>query len=148
MTAIQFYHLTSPLERVLPKLLEKSLSSGFRALVKLGSEEKAESLSTYLWTHNPDSFLPHGTKKDGNAEAQPIYLTAAEENPNGASLVIITDGSEIEADASLKRVLDIVDARNEAVMQEARARQNKYQAEGLNVSCVRQTASGGWEKTQ
>lgn len=147
MTDVQFYHLTStPLERVLPKLLEKSLQSGFKVLVKLATEEKAELLNTLLWTYNPDSFLAHGTAKDGNAALQPVYLTAAAENPNQASLFIVTDGSEIEAVPELKRVLDIVDANDETAVKDAERRMAQYRKEGLNVSCVRQTISGGWEK--
>ncbi|MED5396188.1 MAG: DNA polymerase III subunit chi, partial [Pseudomonadota bacterium] len=41
MTEIAFYHLErSPLERALPKLLEKTLEAGKRALVVVGSVER------------------------------------------------------------------------------------------------------------
>lgn len=146
MSDIQFYILNAPLERVLPKLLEKSLAGGFRALVKMASEEKAETMSTLLWTYNPDSFLPHGTAKDGYGEQQPIFLTAADENPNRADLVVITDGTEIEAESAIRRVLDLVEAGDAAGLSAAGARQRKYAAEGHSVSCVRQTPTGGWEK--
>jgi DNA polymerase-3 subunit chi len=146
MTDIQFYYLSAPLERVLPKLLEKSLAGGFRARVKFASEEKAENMNTLLWTYNPDAFLPHGTAKDGYGEQQPVYLTAADDNPNRADLIVITDGSKIEEDAGVKRVLDLVESADEAALGSADERQRAYAAQGHSVSCVRQTASGGWEK--
>jgi DNA polymerase-3 subunit chi len=146
MTDIQFYHLSAPLERVLPKLLEKSLAGGFRAVVKLPSEEKAENMSALLWTYDPDSFLPHGTAKDGQSEQQPVFLTATDENPNHADLMIVTDGTEPDTGQTIKRVLDLVDGNDAEQVSKAQERQRKYAAAGHNVSCIRQTASGGWEK--
>src|SRR5690606_9646272 len=85
MTEISFYHLTrQPLNKALPRLLEKVLAAGHRALVLAGSEERVEDLDAALWTYDPDSFLPHGSRVLGHAARQPIYLTTAEENPNKA----------------------------------------------------------------
>ncbi len=85
MTDIGFYHLTGmPLERALPKLLERVLRSGKRAVVMAGSEERVESLNAMLWTYRQDSFLPHGSARDANPEAQPVWLTAKDENPINA----------------------------------------------------------------
>ncbi len=72
-TEVLFYHLErQPLERVLPSLLEKTLERGWRAVVQSGSEERLESLDTALWTYSEDSFLPHGTKKDGHPPSSPF----------------------------------------------------------------------------
>ena len=87
MTDIGFYHLQKwPLERALPKLLEKVLETGKRAVVIAGSEDRVEALNGLLWTYNPNSFLPHGTSRDGNAADQPVWLTTEDENPNGADV--------------------------------------------------------------
>src|SRR5690606_35835188 len=86
MTEISFYHLTrQPLNKALPRLLEKVLAAGHRAVVLAGSDERVEDLDAALWTYDPDSFLPHGTRILGHAERQPIYLTTEEENPNDAT---------------------------------------------------------------
>jgi DNA polymerase-3 subunit chi len=147
MTDIQFYHLTSaPLERVLPKLLEKALQGGFKALVLMESEARVESMNTALWTYDPASFLPHGSAADGHAAEQPIYLTASEGNPNHANLLVVTDGSELELDGQCRRLLDIFDGNDEQMVAKALARRNKYQAEGHAVSYIRQNPAGGWEK--
>jgi len=78
MTQIQFYHLTAtPLERALPKLLEKAYASGFKILLVAGSDERVDQLNQSLWTYAQLSFLPHGSVKDGNVEKQPILLVSS-----------------------------------------------------------------------
>ncbi|MDP6928016.1 MAG: DNA polymerase III subunit chi, partial [Rhodospirillales bacterium] len=62
MTDVAFYQLErSPLEQVLPKLLEKTLDAGKRALVVAGSEARIEALNGALWSYYQDSWLPHGS---------------------------------------------------------------------------------------
>ena len=147
MTDIGFYHLTdTPLERALPKLLEKVLQSGKRALVKAGSEERVESLNATLWSYRQDSFLPHGSLRDGNAEAQPVWLTAKDENPNGASILILSDGAVSESIASFERCLEMFDGNDEAAVAEARLRRKSYQEAGHICVYHQQTESGGWEQ--
>jgi len=61
MPDVLFYHLENqPLERVLPILLEKTLERGWRAVIEVGSSQRAEALDTALWTFRDDSFLAHG----------------------------------------------------------------------------------------
>jgi DNA polymerase III subunit chi len=51
LTEVGFYHLqTTPLERALPKLVERSLAGGFRVLVVAGSAERVAHLDAVLWT--------------------------------------------------------------------------------------------------
>jgi DNA polymerase-3 subunit chi len=93
MTDVRFYHLTSTsLEAALPQMLEKTLERGQRAVVIAGSEERVEALNAHLWTYKDRGFLPHGTAKDGHSEAQPVWLTESDENPNGAQVLFLTDG--------------------------------------------------------
>jgi DNA polymerase III subunit chi len=99
---IDFYHLTaSPLEEVIEKLLQKIDLTQTHVLIRTGSEERADALSSFLWTHLPNSFFPNGTDKDKNPEEQPIYITCqAEKNPSKASFLFIVDGEELtDADA-------------------------------------------------
>src|SRR6185437_11026225 len=93
MTEIGFYHLLgTPLERALPKLLERALAGGYRVVVLAGSAERVEQLDAVLWTYDDASFLPHGSRRDGQAERQPIWLSERDENPNGADLLVLTEG--------------------------------------------------------
>ncbi len=147
MTDIGFYHLTgTPLERALPKLLEKVLRSGKRAVVMAGSEERVESLNAMLWTYRQDSFLPHGSARDANPEAQPVWLTAKDENPNGASILILCDGAARGSIADFERCLEMFDGRDEAAVAEARLRWKSYQETGHSCVYHQQTETGGWER--
>ena len=147
MTEIAFYHLRqAALDQVLPKLLEKTLAQGKRAVVLTGSPERAEALATALWTYNPASWLPHGTAEDGEAAEQPIWLTATDENPNGATYLFLTEGVESERLADFERCFDLFDGNDPAAVEAARARWRARQAAGHAVTYWRQTDAGGWEE--
>lgn len=144
MTDIRFYHLTtSPLERALPQLMERAAGAGFRVVIKAGSSEAVEKLNSLLWTFAPDSFLPHGSAADGSAEAQPIWLTAEDENPNAATLLAVTDGSSPVLDG-YTRVLDLFDGDDETTVQAARKRWKAYKEAGHDLQYWQQTESGSW----
>ena len=92
MTAaeIWFYHLENqPLHAVLPVLVEKTLSRGWRAILRFSTQERLETIDSALWTYREESFLPHGTARDGPAERQPIFLTLDSSNPNGAHVLFL-----------------------------------------------------------
>ena len=147
MADIQFYHLTSTtLERALPKLLEKSLKAGFTSVVTAASSEQAEALSAHLWQYDPATFLPHGTEADGNAERQPVFLTAGDANPAAADLLVVTDGRSVTPETAYKRILDIFDGTDDTALSAARGRWKTYAADGHTVAYIKQSESGAWEK--
>lgn len=149
MTEIAFYHLTrSTLEQALPRLLEKVLESRARAVVMLGSSERVETLNGHLWTYNPNAFLPHGSKRDGNAADQPIWLTEQDENPNGASFLFLADGASSARIGEFARCLELFDGRDEQAVAAARARWRAYREAGHTLTYWQQTESGGWQKKQ
>lgn len=146
MPQINFYHLTAtPLEKALPKLLEKASSAGFRVVVKVGDAAMLANLDKALWTYDPNSFLAHGTDETGNAEDQPIYLTLADDNPNNAKLLAVTDGSSPALDG-YDRVLDLFDAADETAVANARTRWKAYKDAGLDLQYWQQTEQGGWQQ--
>ena len=148
MAEVSFYHLQRVgLDRALPKLLEKALERGLRVLVRAGSDDRVEALNAALWTYDPDSFLPHGSKADGNPAQQPIYLTAdVAENPNAATMLVLVDGTEAEDVGVFARVLDMFDGNDAEAVEAARARWRTLQAGGHALTYWQQTDSGGWEK--
>ncbi len=149
MTEIQFYHLTTtPLERALPKLLEKAVGGGHKVLVLAESEARVEQLNQSLWTYNPGSFLPHGSAKDPSPELQPIYLTHTPENPNQAGILVVTDGSPVEPSADCKKLLDMFDGTNEDSVAKARSRWKSYKNAGHALSYFKQSERGAWERME
>jgi DNA polymerase-3 subunit chi len=146
VTEIAFYHLQrSPLEGVLPRLLEKTLEMGKRAVVVAGSEERVEALATALWTYGANSWLPHGSAKDGHANEQPVWLTAGDDNPNGATFLFLTDGRE-GAVAAYERCFDLFDGNDPVALQAARERWKACKAAGHSLAYWQQGESGGWER--
>jgi DNA polymerase-3 subunit chi len=147
VTEVNFYHLTrSTLEQALPRLLEKALQSGARAVVMAGSAERVEALNAHLWSYDPDAFLPHGSARDGNAAHQPVWLTVEDENPNAASLVFLTDGASTQRLTEFTRCFELFDGRDEAAVAAARERWKQLKAEGHSIAYWQQNDKGGWEK--
>lgn len=92
MTEIRLYHCQSqPPEKVLPKILEKIVTRGWRAVVWLGSEDQISELDQFLWEYEQTSFLPHGCMFDQEPEIYPIWLTTKEDNPNHSNVLILID---------------------------------------------------------
>lgn len=144
---VDFYHLqSSPLERALPQLLDRVLKSGERALVMASSEDRVDALANMLWTFNPNSWLPHGTSKDGFPEKQPVYLTDKEENPNGARFLVLTDGMSSSQLAAFDRCLDIFDGNYDESVIGARQRWTAAKAAGHELHYWQQTETGWAEK--
>lgn len=147
MAAIQFYHLlTTPMERALPKLLEKAHGSGARLLVVAGNEERVDYLNNLLWSYDPGSFLPHGSAKDGHDEQQPIYLSTETKAPNQARMLLTTDGIVPDSPEDFDRILDMFDGNDPESLTRARQRWTLYKNNGHSVTYMKQTQSGGWEK--
>ena len=146
-TEIYFYHLERrTLDEVLPTLLELSLKRGWRAAVQAASEERVEAIDTLLWTYREESFLPHGTARDGRASSQPVYLTAGDDNPNAAQVRFLVDGA-ILADASpYLRVAYVFDGRDQAAVSRAREVWQEAKARGDAVSYWQQDVDGRWQQ--
>lgn len=146
-TEIWFYHLEQrTLEEVLPNLLERSLERGWRAAVQATSEERVEALDTLLWTYREESFLAHGTARDGDPHAQPIYLTALPDNPNAAQVRFLVDGAELDDAAPYARIVFMFDGRDSEAVARARAAWQAAKDKGLRVSYWQQDADGRWQQ--
>jgi DNA polymerase-3 subunit chi len=148
MTEIGFYQLqATPLERALPKLLERGLAAGFRIVVLAGSGERVDHLDALLWTYDEASFLPHGSRRDGRPELQPIWLTESDENPNAADMLVLTDGAVSSRLAEYRRCLDLFDGSDETALGAARERWRLAKAAGYAPTYWQQTPTG-WTKKE
>ncbi len=146
-TRVGFYHLTrSPLDKALPKLLERARGAGHKVLVMAGSAERVAHLDALLWTFDPASWLPHGTAKDGDAPLQPIYLTDADENPNGADMLVLLDGVTSQHVERFGRCALVFDGNDGAAVDTARAQWAEWKDKGFALTYHQQTEQGGWEE--
>lgn len=147
MAEVRFYHLLRQrLEDALPALLEKARERGFRILVQAGSPERVKALDSLLWTYRPESFLPHGAGSASLSTApdQPIWLTAAEENPNAADMLMLVDGATADV-APFKLACEMFDGNDEDAVAAARLRWTEYKAAGHAMTYWQQ-GERGWEK--
>jgi DNA polymerase-3 subunit chi len=146
MAEVGFYHLLStPLERALPRLLERALGQGHRIVLHAGSAERVEHLNALLWTYDESGFLPHGAARDGNAASQPVWLTHQPENPNGATILFLVDGVAAHDLGGFTRCIDMFDGNDPEAVEAARHRWRTASAAGHSLTYWQQTEKG-WEK--
>lgn len=146
MTEIRFYHLERQnIDQALPGLLNKALEQGRRVVVKAANDSEIARLNDHLWTYDPDSFLPHGTKREGFAKDQPVWLTTQDENPNGADVLILTQGTETANHAAFTLCCEMLDGRDETAVAAARTRWKTYKDQGFAITYWQQ-GEKGWEK--
>ena len=152
MSEVLFYHAErTPLEDVLPGLLERTRDRGWKVLVRVGSDERAAALDTHLWTYKEEGFLPHGLDRDPHPSEQPILLTSRDGNANGAEVLFLADGAEptdwaAPEIAERTRVVLIFDGRDPAAVDAARAQWTNAKAVGHEVTYWQQSPAGKWEK--
>lgn len=149
MSRVDFYHLQNQtLENVLPKLLEKAYETGKKVKIKIGNEERVEFINTFLWTFDEQSFIPHGSRKDGFGEMQPIWLSTADDNPNEATLLFLVDGAKVDLDILLQyeRVFNIFDGNSETAVNEARTFWKELKNAGEEIYYWQQDDSGRWKQ--
>lgn len=146
MTEIGFYHLlTTPLERALPRLLERALGGGYRIVLRAASADRVEHLNALLWTYDEASFLPHGATRDGNPADQPIWLTHGADNPNSATMLVLVDGAEVGDLDGFARCADMFDGSDDIAVAAARERWRRAKEAGHALTYWQQTDTG-WEK--
>ncbi len=142
-----FYHLErSPLEAVLPPLLEKVLQRKWRALVRSKDSQALLSLDRHLWTYAPDSFLPHGLGTEPRADQQPILLTTEANNENQAQIIILVHGADMPELTGIERCITIFDGGDQHALTQARERWKTAKTNKAPVSYWRQDAKGQWAK--
>ena len=146
MAEIGFYHLTrTGPDQALPVLLGRTLAAGQRAVVRCGSEERVAALDTALWLATEPDWLPHGTAASGNPDLQPIWLTTADEAPNGAKFLFLIDNTETAHLDAFTRVFDLFDGQDDNALAAARLRWRKAREAGHTLAYWQKTAHG-WER--
>lgn len=149
MTEIRFYHIQKKsAEATVFELAERALARGHKILIRVRDEGDAGRLNDFLWSHKPESFLPHGTSSENFAEKQPVLITATGENPNHSDVVFLMPGCDTSDIAPFKLVCDILDGRDEEQIAAGRARYRDWKNQDYNLSYWQQSEDGKWEQKQ
>ncbi len=144
---ILFYHLErARLMDVLPALLEKSLQRGWRVVVQAANKKQVDGISNALWTFRDDSFLPHGTARDGFESEQPVFLTEGDDNPNKAAIRFFVEGAEPEQVEGYERIVYMFNGHDEEAVVKARKQWKRLADAGTKATYWAQNERGGWEK--
>ena len=150
MGEFRFYHLERRrVDQALPPLLERAYLEGKRVVVRTPSEEMAAALDDRLWTYDDASFLPHGVQGGGEAQSQPIFLTARNDNPNAATELVLLSGAEMDgSDSAYAGIIVLFDGRDPECLAEARDRWRRLKSGNAEVSYWRESEDGRWERGQ
>lgn len=150
---VSFYHLMlTPIEKVVPRLVDKIYASNMRAFIWVKNDEILSMLNTSLWTYSTLAFLPHGCKLDHDdaKNEQPIWLSTTLENVNSSTVSVVTNEQCIQNAESLgfDRILDVFDATSE--IKDANAiplaeRIRFYEKQNATITHWQQTKEG-WQK--
>ncbi|RMD93106.1 MAG: DNA polymerase III subunit chi [Alphaproteobacteria bacterium] len=147
MGEVYFYHLTrSPLEAVLPMLLEKALAQGWRVAVRGTDPARMAWLDERLWLGPEEGFLPHGLAGGAHDAAQPVLLTVERDLPNAAACLMTVDGAEVAAEevAGLSRVCILFDGADAGARARARAQWRALTGAGCKARYWSEE-SGRWQ---
>ena len=142
---IQFYHLLStPLEKALPSLMAKALDGEHRVAIHSADAKQRKAISDAMWKQQ--KFLPHGEAAAEHASEQPILLSETMARDNGADVLVILDGAELETAEGFTKVLDVFNGADDAAVTAARTRWARYKEEGYALHYIKQQPNGGWKK--
>ena len=145
-----FYHMQqSPLEQVLPDILEKTYAKGWRTAVKIGGlngtpQSELKRLDEFLWVYRKDSFLPHGREDEPMADQHPISLSIDRKSSENADVVVLVTGADMSDVSDSVRCITLLDGTNDQDRQIARARWTKAKDDGLKTAYWKQNDHGKW----
>lgn len=142
---LNFYHVMSGnLVPSVAKLLEKVYDSGKKSVFFSPLEDRVKIVDKTLWTFSKNAFIPHGDKSLGFSELQSVYLTSEIENPNKATVLVMTDDFDYKSwNQNFERVICIFEDDDSAEIAQSMFSDLKNQGE--NVKYWKQSRNG-WEK--
>ncbi len=142
---VDFYHLTAtPLDRALPQIAAKVVESGARLLIVSARDEQRADLDRLLWTHRPDSFLPHAQAGAGDDSLQPILIAPDVRPANQARHVALVDGEWRDGALDFDRAFHFFE---DSHIQPARQAWRDLGArEGVERRYWKQNDAGRWEQ--
>jgi len=95
---LDFWQVThDPLEKVVTLIAKRAVSQGERVLVVSADPAQRAAISGALWQAGPESFLANGEADAPGADRQPVLLAETIAPANGASHLILADGTWREA---------------------------------------------------
>lgn len=141
-----FYKLTTtPIEKAVPRLIEKIYYSGQRIVILVENNEMVKTIDDGLWAYSTKHFIPHATHLDEHSDEQPVYITSKIENPNNASIGVIIGDVDYRK-LLVSKLLFIFDGNVADQLELARKRWKIFQEEDHELIYWQQKIDSSWEK--
>ncbi|MGK2906069.1 MAG: DNA polymerase III subunit chi [Desulfuromonadales bacterium] len=133
MTRIEFVKLTRPERaRILCDLAEEFYLAGQRVLVMVQDDNQGVTLDRFMWTWKKGSFVPHLYQNGAvDCHDEPVVITAEEENPNGALVLLMGVPCSLEFIRNFRHVVDFAETFDAARLEESRVRFKGYREHGF-----------------
>ena len=148
MLSIGFYQLgDASLNDAVLMLVKKARDTGKKMLI-LCPNPAATVIDEVLWSHDQNSWLPHGLDSAPGAELASVWVCSdMTSNPIDADCVMLLHGAEPDSWASFERGFVVFDGKSEAQLQHARSQWQKWKIQSeTELAYFAQTAGGCWEK--
>lgn len=133
MTRIEFIKLNRPEKAsILCDLAETYYLQGRRVLVMVQDDNQGITLDRFMWTWKKGAFVPHAYD-NGSLEChdEPVVIVAAQENPNGADVLIMGAPCQGDFIRQFRHVIDFAETYDQIRLEESRARFRSYRQDGF-----------------
>jgi DNA polymerase III subunit chi len=143
-----FYHLTRSTDEDLIRILVgRAMGQGWRVMLRGTDDAALARLDARLWTHPPESFLPHGMEGGLHDADQPLLIGKGAA-ANAAHGVILTGGALADAAEAkrLERLWVLFDGADDAAVSGARGLWKQLTEAGVDAEYWSED-SGKWAKT-
>lgn len=133
MTRVEFLKLNRPERaRILCDLAAEFYAAGQRVLVMVQDDNQGVTLDQFMWTWQQGSFVPHVYQNGAvDCHDEPVVIVAAEENPNGAEVLLMGVPCSVEFIRHFRRVIDFAETFDETRLAESRERFRSYREHGF-----------------
>ena len=119
--------------RLLCQLADEHYTSGRRVLICLQDDNQAIALDRFMWTWDKGAFLPHALY-NGSVDCleEPIVISLSEENPNGATVLIMGTPCQNEFIRRFDLAIDFAEVYDKQLAEQARERFRHYRNAGFD----------------
>ena len=145
---IDFYQIDRVgLEQVLIMLVKKTLAANQKALI-LCPMPAASAIDTALWSHDPESWIPHGLDDANGADYCNVWVSSdMAANPIEAEYLFLLHGSEPAQWNAFQRCFCLFDAKSDAQLQQARNHWKVWQNhDDTSLGYYAQNVEGEWNQ--
>ena len=147
---LSFYHLTkTALEEAIPKLMEKLLESGGRAVINFSSDDMMQNIDKKLWSVGGTRFIPHATDAEDFQEDHPIILSKNYEAQNNPNFLVLTQPISVNEETlnNFERCLILFNGKSENELSVARSLWKKFsENQNYTLKYFLQNEKGVWQE--